>query len=119
MTTIEGVLIRTNGVAEVVEFPSDDFLVNCYELLNCTRVDCFSATDSIDIWIDDDGMYDDQEINTWLMRLTVALAHKPLRQPLYGNGLLVGFNELGETISLTQEQIQSALALHRAIHSEN
>lgn len=111
--TIEGVLIKAGGIAEVVEFPADEFLPRCQVLIGATTVDCFSISRDIDVWVDDDGMYADREVNTSLMMLVIAISKKSLKQPLYGDALMVGFNKEGDSISLSQDQIELILTLHK------
>jgi hypothetical protein len=91
--------------------------------IGCQRVDVVRLTDQLDMWIDDEGLY-----NSAINPLATRLAHhfqsdipSAYRQPYFGTTVFLGINQnTGETLSINgaadftaTELTQLQTALHR------
>lgn len=82
---------------------NEKFLEFAYKNIGCDTVDFVSLTEKIDIVVDGEGLIKGpvDSINYVYNRVTNEIEHK-----LVGKMLFVGFDfEVGDTISLTEEQI--------------
>ena len=115
MTLVTGLLLKDDDVElwDVELRRENGYLLNSmYDLLGCRSVDVIRLTDSIDLWVDDEGMLvSEPKVNTVLMNITYAFGHG--YQPLFGSGLFLSTNEDGETVSLTPEQVVVVRNAHK------
>ena len=89
------VLIKTDDTVEVVEISSDNFLDECYKLINCNFIEIATPNcgrSPYRVVLDDNGKFNDQKFN----RLATVFYSSP--DILFGNVLVgtSGFNEYGE-----------------------
>ena len=89
------VLIRTDNTVEIVEISSENFLDECYKLINCSFIEIATPNcgrSPFRVVLDDIGKFNDQKLN----RLATAFYSSP--DILFGNVLVgrAGFNEYGE-----------------------
>lgn len=113
---IKGVLVntQTNEIKPYsFEYEETKFLPNIYELLGCECIDIVSrkfGEHTLDIICDDEGLLkEDQSPSIFTFN-----RHNLVEQ-LVGNVFICSSNDEGESISLTEEQVQSVLASIRQI----
>lgn len=100
MKTVTGILIDTVNKKESIHILNSDTLQGYYEALDCNTFDI--ATRKIgskyyDIFCDDEGLFKDSPIVS-----AISLNGEPM---LVGNLFITRTNKEGETISLTQDEI--------------
>lgn len=76
------------------------------EVLDCARVDVVALTDRLDMWINEEGIYE-----TPVNPAATALAQRfgKTRQPYHGPVLLARADEEGQTANLTHDQVRALL----------
>lgn len=97
---IKGILIDVNDGGKFKEVVLENKLENIYELLKCNSIDIVTAkigNSYCDIICDDEGLLKNGNI--------LSAMNESKDYLLVGNLLITGSNEGGETISLTDEQI--------------
>lgn len=116
MTSITGILIRTEGTAESVEIASDSsgYLAHMRTVVGAAYLDVAgvpSAYGPIDAWVDDEGAF----TATPNIAATVVLSELAGRQmqPLFGHALLLS-RDGAATVSLSADQAEYVTALHAA-----
>ena len=89
-----------------------DFL---YGKIGCSWVDVVRLPNGVDMWVDDEGMFKE---NAWLnpvatgLRTTLAMKEAPIAVipcfgwEIYGNAVLTGHDDFGNTVDLTDEQVE-------------
>lgn len=100
------VLTPDGDLYEVNLVPGKDGLALMREHLACQRVDCVALTDKLDMWIDDEGLYN-HPVNPWATAL--AKHHGFVWQPYHGPVLLCGVDADGNSIDLTEPQVVGLL----------
>lgn len=81
-----------------------DTLASIQNAVGCRTFDVVSVDGGIDFFVDDEGAINGSSFN---LPLTVLAHVLGVRAALFGNAVLLGANdETGETISLTEEQVQ-------------
>ena len=106
MKKIKGVLV-SNGVAKEYELEYNNYK-DFYPLLNCNTFDVQSRKfngEWLDIYCDDEGLF---KTNNKPSILTFS--NGELVEQIVGNAFIVAHNDEGDTISLTDEQIQKVMA---------
>jgi hypothetical protein len=86
-----------------VEMPKNAILTGLYAAIGCDAVDVVRLADQLDMWIDDEGLY-----NSQANPLATKLAHHfqqdippRYRQPYFGTAVFLGINQnTGETLSM-------------------
>jgi hypothetical protein len=97
---IKGILVDVNDGGKFKEVVFEDKLENMYELLKCNTIDIVTAkigNSYCDIICDDEGLLKNGNV--------LSAMNETKDYLLAGNLLITGSNEVGETISLTDEQI--------------
>ncbi|GAA5021667.1 DUF3846 domain-containing protein [Actinopolymorpha pittospori] len=102
------IVIETDGRVGAVALPDHDRLKTMYAVLHCHNVDVVSLTSKIDMWLDDEGMYN-HPVNPYATEL--ARRYGLTHQPYFGPALLCGVTRDGDTINLTHDQAKAALTL--------
>ena len=106
MKKIKGVLV-SNGVAKEYELEYNNYK-DFYPLLNCDTFDVQSRKfngEWLDIYCDDEGLF---KTNNKPSILTFS--NGGLVEQIVGNAFIVAHNDEGDTISLTDEQVQKVMA---------
>ncbi|MFJ8896586.1 DUF3846 domain-containing protein [Leifsonia sp. NPDC102414] len=79
--------------------------------IDCERFECVSLPESIDVWVDEEFLYNGAPVNDELTRIVGR--HQP-STPIRGNGLILGVDPAtGNTVSLTLDQQASVIAWWR------
>jgi hypothetical protein len=106
MEKIKGVLV-SNGEAKEYELEYNNYK-DFYPLLNCDTFDVQSRKfngEWLDIYCDDEGLF---KANNKPSILTFS--NGELVEQIVGNAFIVAHNDEGDTISLTDEQVQKVMA---------
>ena len=106
MKKIKGVLV-SNDVIKEYELEYNNYK-DFYPLLNCDTFDVQSRKfngEWLDIYCDDEGLF---KTNNKPSILTFS--NGELVEQIVGNAFIVAHNDEGDTISLTDEQIQKVIA---------
>jgi uncharacterized protein DUF3846 len=100
-------VIHPSGeVVEVNLNPGADHLALMREHIGCRYVDVVRLTNTLDMWLDDEGLYT-QPVN--LPATQLARRHGYVWQDYHGPVLLCGVNRDGNSIDLTREQVVGLL----------
>jgi hypothetical protein len=101
-------VIHPDGnIVEVNLNPGADHLALKREHLDCRRVDVVALTDRIDMWIDDEGLYNHPVNPT----ATVLARHYGFTwQPYHGPAMLCSVDRHGNSIDLDVHQTRALLA---------
>lgn len=106
MEKIKGVLV-SNGEAKEYELEYNNYK-DFYPLLNCDTFDVQTRNfngEWLDIYCDDEGLF---KANNKPSILTFS--NGELVEQIVGNAFIVAHNDEGDTISLTDEQVQKVMA---------
>lgn len=110
MTRTPGALLITPEADIVpVNLPADtdNRLVVMRSVIRCERVDVVALTDQVDMWLDDDGLYN-HPVNKLATLLAVRFGFT--WQEYHGPVLLTGGADAeGETVPLTKDKILALL----------
>lgn len=87
--------------AAQVEIDGDDTLSGMYEIIGCHSVDVVALADGIDMWLDDEGLYN-SPINPIATAVARSFGH--VHQPYFGVTLVTG-NKGADTTGLTHAQV--------------
>ena len=89
---------------EIKEVEFDGTLHNIYDLVDCATFDVVRIDETNGIYVDDEGLFVEDQ-------LFFTYHGDNYSQTLAGNGLILGVNGGGETISptLTVEEVQEAV----------
>mgnify|MGYP003113218032 FL=1 len=89
---------------EIKEVEFDGTLHNIYDLVDCATFDVVRIDETNGIYVDDEGLFVEDQ-------LFFTYHGDNYSQTLAGNGLILGVNGGGETISptLTLEEVQEAI----------
>ena len=101
------IVIDVDGTVRRIRLPEQDRLRAMYAELRCHVVDVVSLTDKLDMWLDDEGMYN-HPVNPY----ATELAHRFgfVHQAYFGPVLLCGVTPDGDSVNLTHDQTRAALA---------
>ncbi|MGH3428252.1 MAG: DUF3846 domain-containing protein [Mycobacteriales bacterium] len=100
---VTGLRITVDGSVQKVEMPKNAILTGLYAAIGCDSVDVVRLADQLDMWIDDEGLY-----NSQANPLATKLAHyfqqdipPRYRQPYFGTAVILGIDQdTGETLSM-------------------
>ncbi|MFB9558683.1 DUF3846 domain-containing protein [Streptomyces roseoviridis] len=109
MLDIQALLITTDGDLVPVNLPgtSRDRLTAMYSVLRCNYVDVVRLTTQLDMWIDDEGLYN-HPVNP--VATLLAQRYGWTYQPYHGPVLLTGgADDNGETIPLNVDKTKALL----------
>tara|TARA_R100001443_G_scaffold827_2_gene3225 strand:- start:723 stop:1058 length:336 start_codon:yes stop_codon:yes gene_type:complete len=100
---MKAILIDTKN-EEIKEVEIDGTLHNIYDLVDCATFDVVRIDETNGIYVDDEGLFVEDQ-------LFFTYHGDNYGQTLAGNGLILGVNGGGETISptLTLEEVQEAV----------
>lgn len=102
--TVKGILVGFNDATVMDVKAESDWTVGIdemYRLVNCDTLDVVRLTDEIDMWVDDEGlMKSDNFLQTFVYE------GRKLHQPYAGNVLILAHNDEGDTIGLTDAQVE-------------
>jgi hypothetical protein len=105
--TPDALLITPNGDVVEIDLPADtrSRLTVMYSILRCSAVDCVRPTSAIDMWIDDEGLYNhEDEPNIYATAFLAQFGQ--VAQMIMGPVLLTGgADEEGDTLPLTRDQL--------------
>lgn len=107
----KAVLLNVDETYEFVDLPAESpaRLHTMRDLLQCSAIDCVRLTSRIDMWIDDEGLYN-HPVNP--LATAIAVLYGYAWQLYHGPALLAGFNpDTGDTIPLDHGQLL-AIAHH-------
>ncbi|MFY9805640.1 MAG: DUF3846 domain-containing protein [Pseudonocardiaceae bacterium] len=121
---VTGLRITVDGSMHKVEMPKNAILTGLYAAIGCTAVDVVRVADQLDMWIDDEGLY-----NSQANPLATTLAHHfqrdippRYRQPYFGTAVLLGIDQAtGETLGMLGAAGLTAAELtqlHSALNGE-
>lgn len=101
-------VIHPNGrVIKTKLSPGGDHLALMRRHLDCRLVDCVSLTDRMDMWIDDEGLQA-RPVNP--AATVLARRYGLMWQHYHGPVLVCGVNARGDSVDLTNEQVDGLLA---------
>lgn len=85
---------------------ADDHLIQMREHLDCQIVDVVRLTADLDMWIDDEGMYN-HEVNpgATLLARAFGLTH----QPYFGPALLCSHDGNGDSVDIEDRRAQAIM----------
>lgn len=107
MEATAALVIHPGGnIYEVNLKPGRTHLELMREHLDCQLVDVISLTDKVDMWVDDEGMYN-HPINPLATRL--ARRHGFIWQPYHGPVLLCSVDDKGDSVDLDADQLKALL----------
>lgn len=106
MTTSALVIHPDGNLYEVNLKPGRTHLELMREHLDCRLVDVVALTDTLDMWIDDEGL-DSQPVNP--LATLLARHHGFTWQPYHGPVLLCSTDDEGGSVDLDINQIQALL----------
>lgn len=100
---VTGLRITVDGSVQKIEMPKNAILTGLYAAIGCDAVDVVRLADQLDMWIDDEGLY-----NSPANPLATTLAHhfqrdipSRYRQPYFGAAVFLGIDHnTGETLSM-------------------
>ncbi|MFI0243176.1 DUF6573 family protein [Streptomyces sp. NPDC016845] len=98
-------LVRTDGQFTLLDWPAsdDDQLKILYAACNCDHVDAVQITETLTMWLDDEGMINQAAMNPGATHLYSL--YRPLHQGYYGHALFTGGADLeGNTLGLTKDE---------------
>jgi hypothetical protein len=99
----------------VVEVNPDETLRSMYLHLDCRSVDVVRLAEGLDMWIDDEGLYN-STVN--ILATGVAREYGLTHQPYFGKALLLSNTSKGETIGLSDETIAFQIEMLDDIRKE-
>ncbi|MCT2591136.1 DUF3846 domain-containing protein [Streptomyces sp. N2-109] len=110
--TPDALLLASDGGLQVIDLPasSDDHLIVMRAVLRCQRVDLVALTSHLDMWVDDEFLYNyPDEINPFatLLARRYGFTHQPYHGPVLLTG---GADQDGETLPLTLDRARALLA---------
>ncbi|MET9019245.1 DUF3846 domain-containing protein [Actinopolymorpha sp. NPDC004070] len=105
--TGNALVLAVDGTVTAITLPDRDRLKAMYAALGCDLVDVVSLTDKIDMWLDDEGIYN-HPANPYATQLARRYGHT--HQPYFGPVLLCGVTSDGDSINLSPAQTQAAIA---------
>lgn len=97
--------ITPAGEIEVLSAMAGHFLDAAYEAIDCRSVDVVQVSDTLDVWLDDEGLFAESPQVNYPVMVVVAAMGAPLVQPLVGTAVLARHDGMGNTVSLLPEQI--------------
>lgn len=106
-------LIRTDGQFRLLDWPTDPnaTLKVIYAAVDCTHFDAVHVTESITMWVDDEGLLNDSPAN--LPATLLYALHRPPHQLYHGHALFTGGADAeGNTLGLTGDQAAHLTELH-------
>jgi hypothetical protein len=100
---VTGLRITVDGSMQKMEMPKNAILAGLHAAIGCDAVDAVRLADQLDMWIDDEGLY-----NSTANPLATKLAHHfqrdipfRYRQPYFGTAVFLGiYQNTGETLSM-------------------
>lgn len=110
--------VRIDGDGSFVAVKIDDTTqgqvsAGMREHIQCARFDVIRLPENIDVWVDDEGLYR-SPVNSELTG--IVRLHQPDWDVVAGRGLFLGVNpDTGETVSLTLDQMATAVAWWRTV----
>ena len=97
----KGMLLDTSAMLMKTVFFEEDFgLEDMYNHVGCDHLDIVRLPERIDIWVDDEGLLKSGNI---VMQYQLKDIGEPLH--LAGNALFLSYDDEGNTIGLTNDQI--------------
>lgn len=113
MTLGKAVIIKTDGSKEVVTFTIGD----SYKMLSNAvegYIECVRLAEDTDMWCNENGIAERRELN--LMASAIYEETFEMANPILGNVIITGgADEEGDTLGLTEEQVQKWLTYNKAI----
>jgi hypothetical protein len=109
MSTPTAILITPNADIVEIDLPhsSTERLTVMRAILRCDRVDVVALTTRLDMWIDDEGLYN-HPVNP--LASALAVRHGFNFQPYHGPVLLTGGPDAdGDTLPLTLDKVRALL----------
>lgn len=90
--------------AGVADFDEENSLQSKYEKIGCDTVDVVRLPMRVDVWVDDEGLL--KEMNP-VMEYSIKVEGKsPEKLLLAGNAFFLSYDEQGNTIGLSSEQLE-------------
>ena len=109
-TTIRSININPTETITTLNLNPDSIGTDIAAAIGCSMFDVVGLADSIDLFVDDEGLINGSPLN---LPATVLAHLFGSRTVIFGTAIAVSVNNDGETIGLTDEQlarIQTALA---------
>lgn len=103
------VLLTPQGDIVQIDLPADggDRLTVMYSVMRCRNVDVVALTDRLDMWLDDEGLYN-HPVNP--LATYLAVRHGFTWQKYHGPVLVTGGADAdGDTLPLTADQVRALL----------
>jgi hypothetical protein len=98
--------IGIDGDVTEIELPATGTLAVTAKACEARLVDVVRLTSQLDMWIDDEGLYN-HPVN--LVASLLAQRFGRIYQAYHGPVLVTGFNEAGDTVNLTEDQLVGVL----------
>ncbi|MEU7032014.1 DUF3846 domain-containing protein [Streptomyces sp. NPDC046275] len=113
-TTAYALLVRPDGFFQILDWPTESTqnLRALRSAIGCTTVDVVDVTDTLSMWLDDEGLFaENPRVNIPAFRL---FAHYGTpHQRYFGNAVFTGGTDPnGDTLGLTEDAILGLLMNH-------
>lgn len=111
-----GLHITQNGELHPVTLetePNGSNLDGMKKVLGVRVVDVVSLPDNLDCWVDDEGLVVAEPIYNIILTVTLHKLAGQQMNPIFSDGLFLGVDSEGASISLTAEQEKAVREAHR------
>ncbi|MEQ7129357.1 DUF3846 domain-containing protein [Actinopolymorpha sp. B11F2] len=108
----ETIVLDTDGTVTTIDLPADDRLTAMRTALRCRLVDVVALTNKLDMWLDDEGMYN-HPVNPYATELARQFGF--VHQDYYGPVLLCAVTSDGDSVNLTTDQSRAVRGQVREI----
>ena len=120
--TNTGWLIPLGGIGRRAEFDATSSharLRFMYEEIGCSTVDMVALTPTVDVWVDDEGMYNSQPniVGATVVENLVRTTGRTLRQPLFGTLLFLS-RDGEDATGLSDDDLEILEGLTRTAYDE-
>lgn len=116
MNTTTGLHINQNGELKAVTLNTDSNGSNLQamkKVLDVRTVDVVSLPDGVDCWVDDEALLVSEPTYNVVLTATLFKLAGERTSPIFSDGLFLGVNSEGASISLTPEQDEAVRYAHR------
>lgn len=112
----KAIRITVDGDWSTVDMPGPGETLHwLYGQIGCTCVDLVRLDADLDMWLDDEGMYVNDGENVNLLATALNLAMGNGHPALWGTMVIARHDQMGDTTSLTDEDIKMLNAVLRVL----
>ena len=99
-------VIDADGTLTAIKLPATNRLATMYAALRCRLVDVVRLTDKLDMWLDDEGIYN-HPVNPYATEFARRFGY--VYQDYYGPVLLCSVTDDGNSVDMTADQTRATL----------